>query len=381
MKNNKGMITSVSSRAYPFSRHIPKQYKKLQASEEDGILVLRGLKGASRRKILYVNSYGMAKAWRLWREGMYPGNHLWGCLELATMGYEILIPEPVTGGRLVRRLKTDWHPALTAINRLTQNDIVYCGHNVLLWTPFFKALRLIKCKIIGMLFAREPLFLPNIYDGVIAHTPLALKHATSLCPKASCVHISWGMDLDFFEPYPYTPEWFLSTGKTCRDFEVMMKAFDGLNERAVLVHSQPNSLVDVPKEIRVELDRNLGEEVYLNLANHYYRFSRAVLITLQKDPSKRRAVGITNLMESMACARPVIVTRTGGQLTELDVEKEGIGLYVEPGDASSLQMALLRLTRNPEEAREMGLRGRQLCEQFFNIGRFATELHAFLDKL
>ena len=135
-------------------RRVPSQLKNIRAAMEDGVLVLRGAADTPARRILYVNSYGMARAWRLWKEGLYPGNHLWGCLELTQMGYEILIPEPAAGRGLRRRLKNDWHPARIAACRLKADDLVYCDHNVLLWTPFLKVLKTVKCKIVGLLFAR-----------------------------------------------------------------------------------------------------------------------------------------------------------------------------------------------------------------------------------
>lgn len=362
-------------------RKIPSALETLEASEEEGILVLRRVNHSPRRRILYVNSYGMAKAWRLWKEGTYPGNHLWGCLELARKGYEILLPESIDGKGLSKRFRTDWHPAWIASHRLQKEDIIYCAHNVLLWTPIFKVLRALKCKMVGMLFAREPLLLANQYDGVIAHTPVAARHAASICPKVLCAHISWGMDLDFFQSYPYDPQWFLSCGKTFRDFPILMQAFSGLKEPATILHSQPDLLPQNFENITVESDRAIGDRIYLSLTHHYYRFARAALLTLLPDPDHRRAVGITNLLESMACGRPVLVTRTGGQMTEIDVETSGIGLYVAPGDVSSLRQAVMRIVENPNEAREMGQRGRQLCETYYNMDRFAEDLHAFFEKL
>jgi len=99
------------------------------------------------------------------------------------------------------------------------------------------------------------------------------------------------------------------------------------------------------------------------------------------DHQQRRAMGITNLFESMSCGRPVIVARTSALTSEINVEKSGIGLYVEPCDASSLKKAVMRIVENPGEAKEMGLRGRKLCEQYFNIDRYANDLHQFFEKL
>lgn len=362
-------------------RRVPPRLKELRATVEDGILVLRSVQGSPLRRILFVNNYGMAQAWRLWKYGVYPGNHLWGCLELARRGYEILLPEPVTGRRIVKRLRNDWLPALIAARRLKTDDIVYCGHNVLLWTPLLKALKVVRCKIVGILFASEPLLFGNLYDGVIAHTPVAEENAAVRCPKALCAHISWGMDLDFFPSYSYEPRWFLSCGKTFRDFSVIAEAFNGLATAATIIHPRPDAIDPMPPNITMESARAIGEAVYAPLAHHYYRYSIATLLTLVPDPKRRHSAGLTNLFESMVCGRPVIVTRTSALMSEIDVENSGIGLYVNSCDASSLRQAVMRLTENAGEAREMGLRGRKLCEQYYNMDRFGAELHAFFEKL
>jgi len=83
----------------------------------------------------------------------------------------------------------------------------------------------------------------------------------------------------------------------------------------------------------------------------------------------------------MACGRPLIVTRTNALTSEIDVENSGIGLYVKPGDAGSLREAVKRLANEPEEAREMGQKGRKLCEECYNMDRFADDLHSFFEKL
>lgn len=370
-------LASLSARY----RQVPARRIGLRVAMEDGICVLRNAQGSSRRRILYVSNYGMAQAWRLWESGVYPGHHLWGCLELAEMGYEVLLPEPASGRGLGKRLRNDWLPSLIASRRLRADDIVYCSHNILLWTTLLKAVRAIRCKIVGLLFAREPLFLARLYDGVIAHTPVAAKHATAICPSTLCAHISWGMDLDFLPLYPYEPQWFLSCGKTFRDFDVISEAFHGLDAGAVVIHPKPQTLTSMPANVDLVSAGRIGEGIYAPLAHHFYRHTTAVLLTLLPDPTERHAVGLTNLFEAMASGRPAIVTRTSALTSEIDVDKEGIGLYVNPSDPSSLREAVARLSRDRDEARQMGLRGRQLCERHYNMSRFAGDLHAFFEKL
>ena len=362
-------------------RKVSDRLAGLQVSMEDGVCVLHGVRGSSRRRILYVSNYGMAQAWRLWERGVYPGHHLWGCLELAEMGYEVLLPEPASGRGLSKRLRNDWLPSLLAARRLGADDIVYCSHNVLLWTPLFKAVRAVRAKVVGLLYACEPLPFGRFYDGVIAHTPAAGEYAAKVSPRALCAHISWGVDLDFFPVYPYEPEWFLSCGKTMRDLEVISEAFHGIRAGGMIVHPEPATVAPMPPNIEVVPDRGVGEEIYSLLVHRYYRHCAATMLTLTPDPAQRHAAGVTNVLESMACGRPLIVTRTGALAGEIDVDKEGVGLYVNPSDSSSLRQAVTRLAENPGEAREMGLRGRRLCQRHFNMRRFAADLHAFFERL
>jgi glycosyltransferase involved in cell wall biosynthesis len=369
---------------------IVEQYKRppakldlIREDIEDGVLVLRSKNNATaiHRKILFINDYGMARAWRLWKDGVYPSNHLWGCVELAIKGYEVYLPEPANGTGLAKRLKNDWFPVLSAARRLNREDIIYCGHNVLLWTPFLKSLGILRCKIVGLLYAREPLPYGNTYDGIIAHTPVSEKNAARMYTRPLCEHISWGMDLDFFRPFPYEPKWILSCGKTFRDFKVLAVALKGMNLPIKIIHPDPASIKGLLPSIDVESARSIGEGIYAALAEYYYRFSIATLLTILPDPTNRHSIGLTNILESMACGRPIITTRTSAMTSEIDVEKEGVGFFVDVCDGLSLRNALLDLQHNPKEAERMGLKGRQLCEDFFNIDRFANDLHNFFERI
>ena len=90
------------------------------------------------------------------------------------------------------------------------------------------------------------------------------------------------------------------------------------------------------------------------LLREYYGGCAASLIILKADPLQKTAVGFTNLIEAMAMARPVIVTRTGALPTEIDVERAGIGLYVPPEDPQALADAITTLANDPDTARSMG---------------------------
>src|SRR5262245_49435318 len=72
-------------------------------SEENGLLFFSPAQGIPSRRLLYLNSYGGREIWKKIEAGLLSSHHLWGCLELARMGYEIAIAEPLPYFCLGRR--------------------------------------------------------------------------------------------------------------------------------------------------------------------------------------------------------------------------------------------------------------------------------------
>jgi glycosyltransferase involved in cell wall biosynthesis len=81
-------------------------------------------------------------------------------------------------------------------------------------------------------------------------------------------------------------------------------------------------------------------------------------------PSLYEGFGIA-ILEAMAAGRPVVATAVGG-IPEFVVPGE-TGLLVEPGDAEALAAAIGDLLRDPERARQMGMRGRARAVAGFQL--------------
>jgi glycosyltransferase involved in cell wall biosynthesis len=86
----------------------------------------------------------------------------------------------------------------------------------------------------------------------------------------------------------------------------------------------------------------------------------------------------TKLFEGLAAGRPVIVAARG-EATEL-VEQARAGLSVTPGDPQVLAAAFRRLRSSPEEALQMGRRGRQ-CASLFDRAAVIGLWHELIDGL
>jgi glycosyltransferase involved in cell wall biosynthesis len=78
-------------------------------------------------------------------------------------------------------------------------------------------------------------------------------------------------------------------------------------------------------------------------------------------PSLNEGMGRV-LVEAMAAGKPIVASNVGG-IPDL-VQDNINGLLVPPGDAKALAAGIRQLIDNPEKAKMMGLRGRELCHQF-----------------
>lgn len=81
-------------------------------------------------------------------------------------------------------------------------------------------------------------------------------------------------------------------------------------------------------------------------------------LTIPTVPSK--------LMNIMAAGRPVVASLPLDGDAPKIVAEANCGVCVEAGDAAGLAEAILKLYRNPQQAREMGHRGRLYAEQHFS---------------
>jgi glycosyltransferase involved in cell wall biosynthesis len=88
--------------------------------------------------------------------------------------------------------------------------------------------------------------------------------------------------------------------------------------------------------------------------------------------------GLT-LVESFAHGRPVVASRIGG-MTEV-VTDEVDGFLVPPGDATALRKRLLWMATHPQQALEMGRRGRAKVEDQFSPERHYEKIMAVYKKV
>jgi len=85
------------------------------------------------------------------------------------------------------------------------------------------------------------------------------------------------------------------------------------------------------------------------------------------------------VFDYMAAGRPVLLA-IDGPIRQV-VEEAGAGIFVPPGDPSSLAGAITRLADNPGQARRMGFAGRQCVENHFDRAELASQLAILLESM
>jgi glycosyltransferase involved in cell wall biosynthesis len=91
----------------------------------------------------------------------------------------------------------------------------------------------------------------------------------------------------------------------------------------------------------------------------YYGASDVVVV-----PSLQEAWGLV-ATEAMACGKPVVASRVGG-LPDQVIDGYN-GFLVPPMDSKALADRILYFLENPSEAKRIGLNGRRLAEELFDI--------------
>ena len=355
-------------------------------STAHGLIVLSPMAGRTGRRVLFVNNYGGREVWEKVKAGLVPPHHLWGCLQLVRMGYEVALAEPVPDFIPRRPLPHDLRLLRVVRSWLRKDDIVYCGHNVLYWIPFLRSIGLARRHIVSLLFALEPLDFSGAHSAIVALTPTAETQARTLAPKTKIAHLGWGVDPASYPRHPYQPRYLLHCGIAGRDFPTLHAASKLTAQPLRLIAHDYAKDLAWPSNVEV-VDSGNGynhEEkkvTFRELVNVHYAGAAASVIITFANPKKDHALGFTNLIEALVMGLPIIQTRTSALADEIDVEKAGCGIAVPPADPQAIAAAMETIMREPERARAMAAASRRLCESHYNIHRFARKLHELFESL
>lgn len=185
----------------------------------------------------------------------------------------------------------------------------------------------------------------------------------------------------FWSPRDVETDMICSAGAEMRDYGTLIEALRGTDLRCHIA-------TDHVRTSRIGFGRRVSAETFsqnasggvtvgrkgLHELRDLYARSRFVVVPLRPSDTDN---GVTVILEAMAMGKPVICSRTRGQV---DVIQEGVtGIFVPVGDPSALRAAMLELWNDPERARTMGLAARAYVEKHHTLDKFCRDVKTAIE--
>jgi hypothetical protein len=189
------------------------------------------------------------------------------------------------------------------------------------------------------------------------------------------------VDQVFYSPRTGADDMICAVGAEMRDYTTLYEALRGTD---IPCHVAADH-VRVPGPFRLLNDRRVAIEDILPSAEPGLTRGRMTLPELRNLYARSRFVvvpllpsntdnGVTCILEAMAMGKPVICSRTRGQV---DVLRDGVtGLYVPVGDPRALRTAITSLWHDPERARQMGRDARAYVEKYHTLEKFTSDVRS-----
>jgi glycosyltransferase involved in cell wall biosynthesis len=336
--------------------------------------------------VLFANNYDMALARAGWRERTYPGHHLFGTAQLGRPFEVIDLPYPGNGllaaaTRRTRGRLGDLGQQL-AVRRPPANAIVYgATAKDLRSLAIARALGAFRTPIVGV-FQPFPtrgrlgrLALQG-FDRAIAMSRFTQQQLLAAgMPSERIVVLGWGADLAFpgFAPPAQTAQdaRVVATGKTGRDMATLLAAL-GQTGLPACIYGEREQLArtgEIPAGVEIvpASDVSLLPTSPLSY-DHTLADLRAAAVVAIPLVDPRPLHGLTEVVDALACARPMIVTRA--PYFDFDIEEIGCGWWVDRGDVRGWSERLSEAMADRERLHEMGRAGRAWAGEHLNAQLF-----------
>lgn len=345
--------------------------------------------------VLVLNNYPFEEVWAEVRRGEKPDHHLYGINHFHHRGYEVkLVPfrsSPFWQGwqERLRRFPVplgSLDQQRWVLDHLDGADLIYapCQTQTSVLS-YLRAAGLIRVPIVCV--AHHPL---NTGRMAALRAPvIALALAGTDCFPALSEQLArritaqggrssglrWGPDADFYRADCPLGEGVVAAGRTGRDFRTFGLGASRAGTPARIICLEGTLEEGFADNVQIEVQPRTGYMQYPQLLEVFAR-ARALAIPLA---DVENLSGLTSLMDALGMGKPVIMTRH--PLIDIDIEREGVGIWVEPGDIVGWSDALRYVEEHPQESLQMGRRGRALVEHGLNSRTFAEQIMDIFDRL
>jgi hypothetical protein len=354
-------------------------------------------------RVLVFNNYSLENVLKEVNKKDKHDHHLYGINYFYKRGYDVEIVSYKNSKILcnlnqsIKKINPlmplgDLDQAWSAFKELNESDLIYspCQTQTQLLT-YARAVGWLKTPVVRLAHhqlnrgrlsqLRKPLIQLSI-NGTDSFPCLSSKVANeisrvSLHPKKS-FPIPWGPDANFYPCSSEQGEKIIAAGRTGRDFRTFSI---GGSQTQVPIH-----IICLQKDAE-KIPTNLGSNIQVSVEQdtsymkypkllEFYAQARAIAIPMYVGDS---LCGLTSLMDALGMGKPVIMTRH--PFIDIDIEQEGIGKWVAPGDVEGWREAIQFFNDHKQEAVLMGKRARELVEAGINSESFAHKIMDIFDCL
>jgi glycosyltransferase involved in cell wall biosynthesis len=358
-----------------------------------------------KKRILVLNNYSVARVTSEINRGVKPAHHLYGILELAREGHELIVIDRDKNafwdkiGSILNKIPLftfgDLYQQVVAFKRRKEYDIVYAPcQTVTQYLGFLKFFGFYNKKIVAI--AHHPFLIGRLsffrkigffitlrghYKwGALSSVVANEINSITKQKNAECFH--WGPDLHFFDSvsanYPVILSEktidVISIGRTGRDYQVLIDAYSGTDISLEIYCSKRVSQSlskDYTQNIKIV---DFDAEESLNYIDIIKLYQRAKIMAVPMFANKSLA-GLTSLTDAIALGMPIMIT--ANNYIEIDVEKEGIGCWIEIGNSKEWREKTVKML-NEQNLKSMGLNSRRVAQEKYNTDIFLNELISVL---
>jgi glycosyltransferase involved in cell wall biosynthesis len=346
-------------------------------------------------RILVLNNYPLDVLLPEVRAGRVPDSLIYGVEQMARAGHDLRFVPFAASSALQRLSRLLWRafPLLplgdldqqwSCLKQLNGADLIYApcqtqtaalGYlRALGWlnTPVVALAH--HCLNYGRLAAPRERFIRAMLRGVDAFPSLSRMVATeinTLAPGKSR-SLVWGPPRSFYPPADGPGSGIVAAGRTGRDFVTLGRAASRTSVITRIVCLQGAVQPDFSEfSANVQLTVQPNDK-FMSYAELIAIYSQARALAIPLHVSPQSLAGLTSLTDALGMGKPVIMTRH--PLIDLDIEAEGVGFWVEPGDVEGWCERIAFLDGNPSAALEMGRRATQLVASRWNSNVFARDM-------
>jgi glycosyltransferase involved in cell wall biosynthesis len=336
-----------------------------------------------------------------WRDSKYRGELLYGLTHLKNEGFDVIFPH-LTKCRINGR-KSRLSNLIDILKEKRKYDIIYAPYsNGLQALIYLRGLRLFRKKIVvwqhtpiekpkGKNFFRRLLYriFLNGIDKFIFFGEIAREESlqSGIIHEKKTAVLNWGADLDFFSKisndasnFKSDEIRFISTGMYYRDFEILIKAFEGLSANLdlyIIDKSIYEKYLNTSQNIKIHLiapDELSSYKAGLEAAK-----SSVILICTLPVSTRKYSFGLTSLIEATALGKPVIITRN--KYIPQSFEANKVGLFVEAGNVAQLREAIIKISSDRELLQQLANNSKRFAVERCNLETFTKELASLFQEI